>query len=156
MRHTARQKDAQTCSLRSEPGLGAPADVNPVRQYKDRGDCWGRWQSYTCPGRASPRTKTSIGLHTTCPTEREPGGAELPSRGAGPQPGSACLGCSLGSTKYDCHPPVPGPGLPSPLHAALISAGRQCTPHSVLRPAARIWGCWESRCCSGSLLLTAP
>lgn len=31
-----------------------------------RGDWWGPRQSHMCPGRASPRTRTSMDLHTTC------------------------------------------------------------------------------------------
>ena len=62
--------------------------------------------------------------------------AGLPSRGAGPRPGSLCLGGRL--------------------RAPAASAGRPRTPRWARRPAARTWGCWGSRCCSGSLLPTGP
>lgn len=74
---------------------------------------------------------------------------ELPSRCAGPQPGSPCLGDSL---VHGWHPPVPGS---DPLSTSGVSEGQPHTPHWVPRAVTRTWGCRESNCCSGSLQLTA-
>lgn len=90
--------------------------------------------------------KPPIYLHTFPPWDQQ---MELPSRCASPQPGSLCLG---GSLVPGWHPPVPGSG---PLNASGVSEGQPHTPHWVPRAVTRTWGCRESNCYSGSLLLTA-
>lgn len=70
------------------------------------------------------------------PQSGVPGPGGLPSRCAGPRPGSPCLG--------------------GPPCAAAVSAGRPCIPRWARRPAARTWGCWGSHCSSGSLPPTGP
>lgn len=52
----------------------------------------------------------------------------------------------------DWHPPVPESG---PLSASGVSEEQPHTPRWVPRAVTRTWGCRESNCCSGSLLLTA-
>lgn len=87
-----------------------------------------------------------ICLHIFPPWDQQ---MHLPSRCAGPQPGSLCLG---GSLVQGWHLPVPGSG---PLSASGVSEGQPHTPHWVPRAVTRTWGCRESNCCSGSLQLIA-
>lgn len=142
-----------TESCRPRSALGAPKGLIPrmARQWRHVALAPGT----ACPSTAGPGIQASTGPGPALP-EREPLAVDLPSRDAGPQQGSPGLGCAPGSTQCGRPQQVPGPGRPSRMCAPWASARRQRTPRSVPRPAARIWGCWGSRCCSGSLLPTGP
>lgn len=114
----------------------AVSEVSDARKHGKRN----QWPRMGAPGTQASNISAYLSIM---------GQMELPSRCAGPQPGSLCLG---GSLVQGWHLPVPGSG---PLSASGVSEGQPHTPHWVLRAVTRTWGCRESSCCSGSLLLTA-